>query len=413
MNKKEIVLNNGVRLLMINTKKFKTVNVTAFFEDKLTHYNLTEDNLLVRLLTLKTSVHTSRQSFKTYLKNLYDMKISSYKDTLGETFSFSISLDSLNKKYSMNGENLLEEQFKVINEVLYKPFTKDNLFDEEYFKEVKNEYKQTLINNENYKEYLVNKKVSEMLGVSNNLFVLSGGYITELERVENASVYSKYCSLHKMCKKIVVIGDINFDEVSAYANKYLSFELVRNNFDYFYKNDFKKYADKEFESKFSQSSIAVLYDLDVYIGDTLYYPTLVFIEMFNYYLFKIVREEYNFCYSIYAVYMASRGLCYLQSNIESKNYDKTLELINNILNDLKNKLDDNVVNICKNKVINGIRKEEDNMVKMAIANYHKDIYGLDDNNEIINKCRNVKISDINEAARKIEKKFSVILKEGQ
>ena len=49
MNKKEIVLNNGVKLLMINTNKFKTVNVTLFFEDELNDFNVTCDNLLLKL----------------------------------------------------------------------------------------------------------------------------------------------------------------------------------------------------------------------------------------------------------------------------------------------------------------------------------------------------------------------------
>ena len=57
--------------------------------------------------------------------------------------------------------------------------------------------------------------------------------------------------------------------------------------------------------------------------------------------------------------MGSRGLCYLQSNIESKNYEMTLKLINDIINDLRNSVDKKVLDICKNKVINSIKKEED------------------------------------------------------
>ena len=69
MDRREIVLDSGVKLLMINTNKFKTVNVTLFFEDELNDFNVTCDNLLTKLLVAKTGKHTSRKDFKTYLNN--------------------------------------------------------------------------------------------------------------------------------------------------------------------------------------------------------------------------------------------------------------------------------------------------------------------------------------------------------
>ena len=163
MNRKEIVLDSGVKLLMINTNKFKTVNVTLFFEDELNDFNVTCNNLLTKLLIAKTGKHSSRKEFKSYLKELYDMKINFIKDNPGETFCFSLNVDALNRKYTLNNENLLEKQFEVLNEVLYYPCANDGGFDDSYFKEVKSEYKQGLVNNENYKEYLINKKINKVL----------------------------------------------------------------------------------------------------------------------------------------------------------------------------------------------------------------------------------------------------------
>ena len=72
MNKKEVILDSGVKLVMINTNKFKTVNMTLFFEDELNDFNVTCDNLLTKLLVAKTGKHPSRKDFKSYLKELYD-----------------------------------------------------------------------------------------------------------------------------------------------------------------------------------------------------------------------------------------------------------------------------------------------------------------------------------------------------
>ena len=411
MDKKEIVLENGVKLLMINTNKFKTVDIRVFYEDKLDAKNITCDNLLLKLLTTKTLKHSTRNKFKTYLQDLYDMKINSLVGSYGEVFCFSFDINALNKRYTLNNENLLERQFEVLNEILYSPLIDKNKFDEDYFNEIKNEYKERLIDAKNYKEFVVKEKVNNILGRNNKLFEITEGYLKELETLINEEVYNKYEQMNEMCTKIIIVGEIDFDEVIRYANKYLNVKSSRSKHNYIYKNMMKKYDDYSYESKFNQSSIGVLFDIDVYFNDKLYYPTCVFTEIFNYYLFKIVREEYNFCYSIHATYMGSRGICYLQSNIEAKNYEMTLKLINNIINDLKITVEKNILDICKNKVINSIKKEDDSPLKMITREYYKDIYSLKENEEVIEMISNVKIDDITSVAKIFEKKFSVIVKE--
>ena len=412
MNKKEILLDSGVKLLMINTNKFKTVDVRVFYEDKIDSFNITCNNLLLKLLTTKTFNYPSRKSFKMHLQEFYDMKIKPFVASYGETFSFSIGVNALNKAYTLNNENLLEKQFEVLKEILYFPLIKGNRFEEEYYKEMKNDYRESLVDSLNYKEVVVKNKVNEILGQDNKLFELTEGYLNRLEELSNEDVFKAYKDMDFKCKKIVVIGDIDFDEVEKYVNRYLAVKNSRGENKYIHINDKKKYQDFAFASKFSQSSIGVLFDLDVYFNSELYYPTLVFMEMFNYYLFKIVREEHNFCYSIYASYLSSRGLCFLQSNIEAKNYEMTLKLIDEIITDLRNSIDLKILDICKNKVINGLKKEEDSPLKLVTREYFKDLYNLKDNEEAIAIINEVSEENIKEVANLIEKKFSVILKEG-
>lgn len=412
MNKKEIVLDNGVKLLMINTSKFKTVDIRVFYEDELNANNITCNNMLLKLLTTKTKNYPTRKKFKNYLQELYDMKVKSFVSSYGETFSFSIGINSLNRKYSLNDENLLEKQFEVLQEVLYNPLLNGDIFEKAYFKEIKNDYKESLIDGDNYKEVVVKKKINSILGEDSKLFELTEGYLNKLNSLDNEDVYHKYMQMNSMCKEIIVIGEIDFSEIENYVSSYLTVSNNRKDNKYIHKNLMKKYDDCSFDSRFNQSSIGVLFDIDVYFNDKLYYPTCVFMEMFNYYLFKIVREEHNFCYSIYATYLSSRGLCYLQSNIEAKNYEMTLKLINDIIEDLKLNIDLKVLDICKKKVINGIKKEEDSPLKVITREHFKGLYNLKDNEEVIRIIENVDENDIKKSANKLIKKFSVILKEG-
>lgn len=409
MNSKEIVLNNGMKVVMINTNKFKTVNVGIVFEDELSDKNITCDNLLVKLLTTKTNKHPSIKEFKDYLKDLYGTSISCVNNLMGETFSFCLYSNCINKKFALHKENLLEMQFQVLNEVLENTIYSD----EKYFKEMKNDYRLNLLDKNNYKEYAILKEANKALGKDNKLIVMGEGYLSELDKITINDVSKKYNDLKEMATKIVVVGEFDEDEVLEYIDKYLSFSMSRAKHNYYCINEQKKYDDLVVDSKFSQSSIACIYDLDIRIGDELYYPALLFVELFNYYLFKIVREEYNFCYSIYTIYYGSKGLCLLQSNIEEKNYAKTLEVIDEILNDLRNKIDDKVLKICKDKIISKLEKGEDNPLKIMSSNYIDNIYELGSVSEQISNVNNVNRESIMQVAKMLNKKFNIILKEGK
>ena len=67
-------------------------------------------------------------------------------------------------------------------------------------------------------------------------------------------------------------------------------------------------------------------------------------------------------------------------------------------------------NISKN-IKENIRKEVDSPLKTMLREYNRELYGLDEVEGIINSCNKVSSKDIEEVASKMEKKFSVILKE--
>jgi predicted Zn-dependent peptidase len=227
MNRKEVVLDSGIKLVMVNTDKFKTVDVRVFFEDDLNSRNITTNNLLLKLLSTKTKKYPSRKLFKDYLKDLYDMKIKVSEASYGEVFSFSIGVNSLNSRYTLNNENLLENEFIVLSEVLNNPLVNDNSFDNDYFNEMYKDYKESLIDLENYKEVVVKKKVNEILKDEKCLFELTDGTLNDLKDVTNEEVFKKYLSLNKMCKEVVVLGEINFDDVERYCKKYLNLSRER------------------------------------------------------------------------------------------------------------------------------------------------------------------------------------------
>ena len=78
----------------------------------------------------------------------------------------------------------------------------------------------------------------------------------------------------------------------------------------------------------------------------------------------------------------------------------------------RNNIDEKVLDICKDKVINNIKKEVDSPLKTIVREYNRELYDLKDLEGIIDECIKVNSEQVKEVATKLEKKFSVILKEG-
>ena len=155
--------------------------------------------------------------------------------------------------------------------------------------------------------------------------------IKDIEAVTIDKIKEVYNKLLNSNCSIYVCGDIDENNL---VNRFNSFKLKSFEtelLDLSYLKDIEKKEKQIFESKFLQSAISLIYQCDIKYNDSLYYPLKVFLEMLNYDLFNVIREKYNFCYYIYAIKNNYLNTIEIVSEIESKNLDKVVELIDEII----------------------------------------------------------------------------------
>jgi predicted Zn-dependent peptidase len=381
MNYEKIEINNGSTLNIIKTDKFKNIAVMLTFKELVNKNEASNLMLLSRMIAKATAKYPSMIKFSSALESLYGATLNCMIDYYGNIALFNVNSLFIDDKFLPKSENLLEEQFKMLSEVVYHPFASNDQFDEKFFIERKANYVQSLMSLQNDKDYQASKGIKEMFDKEHPIHVSKYGTIVDAKKIENKELYQKYLKLIEQPCDVFVLGDVNTDEIKALVEKYFKFKNaeISDKFDGRY-----KYHDEEFEEKvvpmsFSQSQLLQAYyiDIDNKIEKNKY-VSLVFNCIFgggmgSSKLFNSVREEHGLCYSIYSQFYLTYNVLFVSVGLSAVNYEKCTDLIKVELENIKEgKISDEELNMAKNIYL-GIAKTQFDSMYSAISFYQKDI----------------------------------------
>lgn len=399
-------INNNVKVNVIKEPKFKFVNIKISFLMNLDYADIAAYNMLLNLLITRNNKYPNIDQFNSYLENNYGMVVSGNYLNRGNVGILNLTSFAMNSKYTL-GENLLLKQIETLKDCLYEPF-----LTQESLQEVKMVYIQKLKEQYNKKTYILKKKVNEMLGNDNPYGVNMESTIEDIDNVTLEKVKEVYEKLLKSDCSIYVCGNVDENEVcenlsclklSNSENEYLNLSYIK---------PIEKKDTQVYESNFLQSAISIIYECNINYNDDLFYALKLFIEMFNYDLFYIIREKYNFCYYIYSMSNNYLNTIEVVSEIESKNLDKIVELIDEIIKKYIDNFDVERFEICKNKILTYIKNSLDtpkDLIELYSGfDFSKTVSSIE---ELEEKYRSVTIEQVKEVTKKITLKMVSILKE--
>ena len=400
------ILNNcihNVQVKVINTNKFKTVNIEMFFTRELDYKDIAPYNLLVNILISRNAKYPSISSFATYKEDNYGLSINGGYTSRGNIGVVNFRVSAINSKFALS-EDLLHTQIDTIKECLYNP-----ILDKKTLNEVKDIYVSRLKDKLNKKTYILKKKVNELMGNDSPYGVDIESNIEDISKVTLKDLKRVYDKLLSSKCYVYVIGEVDANKVY----KELSFLSVKGNddkLDYSYLKTIES-SNNEYESKFLQSAISLIYECNIVYTDKLFYALKVFIEMLNYDLFNIIREKHNYCYYIYALCNNYLNTIEIVSEIESKNFKDIIRIIDEIIKDYENDKSSDF-EITKNKIINLIKANQDNSRDIALVHFGFDFIGaVSSMEELMAKYEEVSYEDVKEVSKMLTLKVASILKE--
>ena len=341
MNVKQ--LTTGVTFCAHKTKQFKTavvsVNIIAPLGDK-----ASENALLVHLLARTNKDNPTITEMNRTLAGLYGAMIVPKIQKCGEAQVLTLSLVSIDDRFSLDGKAVLEKGIKLLCECIFRPDITPEGFREENLEREKRLLIEKIESEKDDKRIYALERMTEEMCDRELYGISKFGEKEKIETLTGKELLSAWKNLIFRCPvQINVTG--NFDEEKTEKIFFEIFSKLGRK-----KEDIAEihteFITEAYESKtvtekqkLKQGKLVIgmragmTYDYDNF--PALKVMTAIFGSGTFSKLFMNVREKMSLCYYCSANLNRMKGIITVQSGVETENTQKALDAIRNELDEMR------------------------------------------------------------------------------
>lgn len=409
-NLKTIEIGKNVNLTLIPESKFKTNLISVFILRNLDRNEVTKNALLPGVLKSGCSKYKTIGELTNREEELYGTYLNAGILKKGENQVLGFRILGVNEKYL--DEKILAQGIELLNEVINNPLVVDGGFNEEYLNIEKEILKNAIIGIINDKARYAMKKANEIMFEGEPYAISGNGYIEDLDSINGVNLYEYYKEILKTSPiEIVVEGQFDEDEVVNIIKEKFTFD--RADIIDIQKSEYYKSIDKVKEihetMDIAQGKLVMGYRCNVdYLDEEKYYSLLLGSRILgggaDSKLFINVREKESLCYTIYSTIQKNKSAMFICSGIEAENYDKTVSLIKEQLQKVKDgDITDTEISNAKIGFISSLNSLNDEIGRISdfyLSQYiSRNNSTVEDIKNMINKATK---EDIVEAVKNIE-----------
>ena len=411
MNLKTTDIKEGIKLHQLKTNKFKTNLISVFLTSKLSREDITKKALILAVLRRGTNKIKTQEELNKKLEELYGASFDCGIDKIGDKHILKFYIESLNEKYIYNEEEVLNTSIDILIDIVFNPLLENNCFKEEYINEEKHNIKQIIESQKDNKAAYATQRCIEEMYKNKPYGLFKYGYVEDLDKIYSKDLYNTYLELIKTCKiDIFISGDFDDKKVleKVNLNKQLS-KLNPRKIDYLEEegdNDSNLEKEKIVKEnmQISQAKLDIGLDVPTNKKEVVSVYNAILGGGANSKLFQNVREKASLAYSAGSVYIKPKNNIIIKTGIEHKNYNKTLEIIKEQIEDMKNgKFTDKDIQDAKELIIASYKSMQDEQDSEISFYFGREIQKeSNDINMEIEKISKVSKEDIVEIAKKIK-----------
>jgi len=329
---------SGYFLHVIETNKFKTINISLNIKRESKKEEITLRDLLINTLIDSSKKFPTRKEIEIETEELYGLGLNINLVNSGKCNLISLNEVFLNNKYI--DDDILERAISYLNEIVFNPNVEDNEFNIDSFnlakRIVKNNIESLKDNPSSYGRHCLLKEINP----NNPLTFIPS--IEELESITPNELYEYYKNVINNDEiNVFVIGEVNSEEIKKIFEKTFNIKNRKTNKINHYIiehniGDGKIYKE---ELPINQSKLLMGYNFESvtefenkYVSSMLSY---ILGGSADSMLFKVVREKESLCYSINSGYNQLTGILIIHAGIDGDKYEKTKELIINQIEEIK------------------------------------------------------------------------------
>ncbi len=414
---KTINLNENVHLHILQTTKFKDVNIYVDLLDNSDKEDQTERLLLAHMLEDTCTLYDTKELVSNHMAKLYDARLSVFPDVKGKARILEVKSSVINGKF-VSEDNLLEKQFKDIYEFLLNPLWINKSYPLKLFNEIKDRLR-LFINSESDNPNAYSYKKADIL-FGEYLKVKANYTVERLDDIDVTDVIDLYNKLiNENVVDIFVVGDVVEEEVIKLSTKYLNFKGRKANKELVYKAKLKEYVEKVEERKINQSLLQLRYTIERTSLDNNFHAMLIANGILGTLptslLFQEIREKRSLCYMISSTVNGYDGTLKIFTGSDRKNLNEVRDLIKIQVERIKNgDFDDELLETTKKMYINIYRQGKDNIKSLMWDEYRNTLINDDLTLEkSIEKIKHVTKESIMDVFKDVELKVCFILKQSE
>lgn len=335
-------LPNGIRLLFLPTKKFKTISLGLFIHQDLKAENAALNSLLPSVLEQGCRLYPDYLTLQRKLENLYGSEFSSDIIKSGERHIIAFGLETAHDRYLDGRKGLLNDGFAILGAVVTDPLLENGVFRDDYVAQEKNSLIKdikALLNDKG--SYALERCLSTMCA-GENYGVFKLGRIEDYAAIDSAGLYRYYRELlaHNPID-LYVIGDLDEAAVLEAAGEAFSSVGRSEPCNPALASVNHPIGEPRFISEemvVNQAKLVLGYRTYTAFDDPLHCALLVYSGVLGGFphskLFMKVREEASLAYYINTRLERHKGLMMITAGINHADYDQAHQIINHQLEDM-------------------------------------------------------------------------------
>lgn len=408
-------LKENIKVHLIQTSKFKTNLIAAFFSLPIDKENVTKNALIPAVLKRGSKSLKTQEEINIELENMYGANLDAGIDKIGDNQIIKFYIETVNDNFLPKKENLLEKSINLLLDIIFNPFVEEDKFKEQYVETEKQTIRRLIEGKiDNKDSYAFNRCIEEMY--KDKAFgIYKYGYIKDLEKINAKELYEHYKNLINSSKiDIFISGDFESNYILNIFNQNKNLQGLEGREDCHIINNEETEKKEKIEDaitlsesmNINQGKLVMGIDIDYNKPDSKYAMCLYNVilgESATSKLFQNVREKASLAYTARSNYVRQKNNIFIRCGIEIENYDEAVKIIKEQLEEMKNgEFTEEDIENSKKYMISGIKTVADEQDSEMTYYFGQELSGkLTNFEEYIDKINAVTKEQIQEIANSI------------
>lgn len=326
-------LCSGVGLNTVQTDRFKTALLTVNLFVPLRKETASAYSLLTDVLMRGTEQYPTMRALNRRQDELYSLGLGAYVQKKGEAQLVTFELTCIDDAYAFDGMHVLEESMKLLQEMLFHPYTENGVFCASYVEQEKKNLLDDIRSRIDNKRVYARRRCIEIMCEGEAYAVEHGGSLEEVEKLDASALWTAYRTLLTDARvEIFYVGGKADAEVSALCKQYLPFAPREASFPKTVQGNAPAEVRRVTEQmRISQCKMSLGFRTPYTLQEGNFAKMALFNELFggspSSRLFLNVREKKSLCYYCSSAPDGLKGILLVNSGIEQKNQQATLDAV--------------------------------------------------------------------------------------